>query len=132
MILDLGIAGGMVWSVETDDFLGKCGLGKNPILTTIYKVLNGGDPILPTPPPATTASPGASSSTAAPATTAPPIGPSAHCPQEGYFPRGQCSAEYYYCQPYFYEWIIYSMSCPAGLVWHQDNCVYPSTSPECY
>ncbi|CAG0902229.1 unnamed protein product [Darwinula stevensoni] len=69
MILDLGIAGGMVWSVETDDFLGKCGLGKNLILTTVYKILNGEDPILPPLPPSTTPEPNAPTTTGTPSTS---------------------------------------------------------------
>ncbi|GIX80514.1 BLTX257 [Caerostris extrusa] len=31
----------MIWSLETDDFRGKCGQGKYPLLTTIYTKLNG-------------------------------------------------------------------------------------------
>lgn len=31
----------MIWSIETDDFLGKCGQGKFPLLASIRKGLNG-------------------------------------------------------------------------------------------
>ncbi|CAG0892416.1 unnamed protein product [Darwinula stevensoni] len=41
LILDLGLAGGMVWSVETDDFRGNSASEKNPIQNTIKRVLNG-------------------------------------------------------------------------------------------
>ena len=39
----------MVWSLETDDFHGSCGEGVDPLLTSIRKELNGGDPDPPTP-----------------------------------------------------------------------------------
>jgi chitinase len=32
----------MIWSLETDDFLGKCQDGKFPLLTAINRVLFGG------------------------------------------------------------------------------------------
>ncbi|GFS46560.1 chitotriosidase-1 [Nephila pilipes] len=35
------LGGGMIWSLETDDFRGKCGQGKYPLLTTIATKLNG-------------------------------------------------------------------------------------------
>jgi hypothetical protein len=31
----------MIWSVETDDFLGVCGAGKFPLLVAINSVLTG-------------------------------------------------------------------------------------------
>ena len=37
----MGLSGGMVWSLEFDDFRGKCGDGKYPLLTKIYDMLNG-------------------------------------------------------------------------------------------
>ncbi|KAF0314014.1 Acidic mammalian chitinase [Amphibalanus amphitrite] len=51
-IKSLGLAGSMVWSVETDDFRGLCGFGtKNPLMTAIWTNLNGD---IPTPVPHTT------------------------------------------------------------------------------
>ncbi|CAB4066609.1 E3.2.1.14 [Lepeophtheirus salmonis] len=53
-ILEQGFRGGFVWSIDSDDFLGLCGEGKFPLLTTMNNVLNGGIPTPePTPEPTT-------------------------------------------------------------------------------
>ncbi|XP_011310399.1 acidic mammalian chitinase [Fopius arisanus] len=44
LVKDLGLAGAMVWSIETDDFKGICG-HKYPLLKTINSVLRGGTPV---------------------------------------------------------------------------------------
>jgi chitinase len=36
----LGLGGAMVWSLDTDDFLGLCGDGKYPLLKAINDNLN--------------------------------------------------------------------------------------------
>jgi len=36
---DLGLAGGMVWSVETDDFHGNCGQGAFPLINAIARTI---------------------------------------------------------------------------------------------
>lgn len=41
----MGLAGGMIWSVETDDFKGICGDGKYPLLNAIKRVFQ--EPTIP-------------------------------------------------------------------------------------
>jgi len=38
----MGLSGGMIWALETDDFKGHCGQ-KYPLLTKVYNMLNGGE-----------------------------------------------------------------------------------------
>jgi chitinase len=40
-VKDNGLGGAMIWSVETDDFLGVCGDEKFPLLVAINSVLTG-------------------------------------------------------------------------------------------
>ena len=37
-VLSMGLGGGMIWSVDTDDFKGVCSGTKFPILTTMFQV----------------------------------------------------------------------------------------------
>lgn len=39
----MGLGGAMVWSIETDDFKGRCG-DKYPLLKTLNEVLRNGEP----------------------------------------------------------------------------------------
>lgn len=39
----MGLGGMMMWSIETDDFSGRCHNEKYPLLNTIKRVLNGGN-----------------------------------------------------------------------------------------
>lgn len=41
LIKQLGLGGGMVWSLDFDDFMNTCGCGKYPLLKTMNKELRG-------------------------------------------------------------------------------------------
>jgi chitinase len=38
-IRKMGLAGGMVWALDLDDYTGRCGQGKHPLMNTIVNVL---------------------------------------------------------------------------------------------
>ena len=38
-VRDMGLGGGMVWALDLDDFRGRCGEGKHPLMHTLQKVL---------------------------------------------------------------------------------------------
>ncbi len=48
-----GLAGGMIWSFDTDDFRNRCGKGAYPILTQIKNTLADSSPLQLPPAPAT-------------------------------------------------------------------------------
>nr|AFC60661.1 chitinase [Pandalus japonicus] len=104
--LDKGLAGCMVWSVETDDFHGKCHGMKNPLMTNIVEVLSGGiytKPSTEPPPPTTTWDP--SRSTPEPTT---------HCTVPGPNPDKKDCTHYYVCAENPAGWIEYEYDCPAN------------------
>lgn len=53
----MNLGGGMIWSIETDDFHGECHNYKFPLLTTINRVLADGNSVKPTPDPNATPKP---------------------------------------------------------------------------
>lgn len=41
LIKQLGLAGGMIWALDLDDFRNRCGCGKHPLLKTLNHELRG-------------------------------------------------------------------------------------------
>ncbi len=61
------LAGGMIWSIETDDFKGKCG-EKYPLLNAINRVFRSDSVVMPLPKPSESDSPKPSRPSAKPST----------------------------------------------------------------
>ena len=126
-ILDMGLAGGMFWSIDTDDFRGRCGPPFDLILAAAEE-LNGG-PMTP-PPDWTTPDPNYSPSTPEPAT--PP--PTAFCPGPGTHPSPASCQPYYTCMPGADGgWVIMPGSCGDGLAFNPalGACDWPDNVPGC-
>ncbi|KAJ4447151.1 hypothetical protein ANN_09152 [Periplaneta americana] len=122
-VKDNGLGGAMIWSVETDDFLGKCGQGKNPLLNTIKSTLNGDGPqpdtttdsgeTKPTDPnPDTTTT--STTTTTTTTTVGPP--PSGICTTTGYVRDPDNCQIFYYCSVVDGHYEVTQFSCGAGTV----------------
>ncbi|KAJ9583635.1 hypothetical protein L9F63_022016, partial [Diploptera punctata] len=123
-----GLGGGMIWSLETDDFLGKCGQGNNPLLTAIHSSLIGGgseiysrDPdfVTPTDPdqstdPTNPSDTTTSSSTTTSTTTQSSVPPSGVCTTTGYVRDPSNCQVFYYCEVENGAYKATSFSCPPG------------------
>merc|ERR1712098_471957 len=121
-ILSMGLGGGMVWSVDTDDYKGFCGK-KFGVLATMNQVLNGGPQ---TPPPGwstpSTPAPAVSTTHAPPpphpTTTADPdhtVVPDDICDSVGFKPDPNDCQMYYICTlNEDGSWIKDHESCPDG------------------
>lgn len=135
-ILDHDLAGGMVWSIETDDFHGNCFSQKNPLLTELHNTLNG-EIIRPTYPPTTTPSlpPGMSTSRESP-TVAPAPTPIANdvCKHEGLNADPDDCTIFYDCTPDGKGgWDVDVEKCAEGTVFDPriDACSWPQDVPGC-
>lgn len=141
--MDLG--GAMVWSLETDDFRGKCHGEKYALLKTIVKTLDGGGmPTIPNRPevvpadetstpshkpiPSTTRRP--SSPTEPGSSAAPPT--SGECEAEGIYPEGNCTG-FYHCVNRGDRYEKISQNCPAGTAFNAaiKGCDHVGNVPEC-
>ncbi|XP_066963998.1 chitinase-3-like protein 1 [Macrobrachium rosenbergii] len=113
--LDKGIAGCMVWSVETDDFHGKCHGAKFPLLTTLMEVLSGGiytRPPTEPPPPTTTRDP--SITTPAPGEHCTKLGPNAD--------ENDCT-HYYLCDQDTQGWVEVEYTCPPDTLFNPEALI---------
>lgn len=131
-----GLGGVMIWSVETDDFLGKCHGFKYPLLTAINHVLFGG--IVTEGKTTTTASttPTTTPTTAETSRTDPPktsdtpttgnpspstttggdaSDPSSLCTQEGFIKDPSNRRVFYECQKVSDKFVAYRFECAVGL-----------------
>ncbi|XP_058461006.1 chitinase-3-like protein 1 [Malaya genurostris] len=121
LIKKYNLAGGMVWSIETDDFLGKCG-NKFELITTLKNCLtyNNGNPTTTTQK-TTTKSPVITTKSTTPAT----ITSSFVCKSNGYFRDPTDCTKFYYC----YNSNRYTFICPANLYYDSNinSCNYPAS-----
>jgi len=115
---DMNLGGGMIWSLETDDFLGHCGSETYPLIKTIYRVLNG-DYVAP--PPTTTTTEDPSNPQPTTTTQAPVPDPSDVCIYEGYNadPNGSCEI-YWWCIRNGASWTVHQQRCPPGTLFSAD------------
>uniref|UniRef100_U5EY78 Putative chitinase like lectin n=1 Tax=Corethrella appendiculata TaxID=1370023 RepID=U5EY78_9DIPT len=124
-ILDHGLGGAMVWSLDTDDFIGVCGNGVYPLMNTIYRILNNGQTIPPSTVPPTTAIPTTTWSTqpTTSTTTPAPPGNEFKCSSDGRFPDPKDCSKFYVCS---YN-IAYHFTCAQGTLYNAklENCDYP-------
>lgn len=143
--LKMDLGGAMVWSMETDDFRGKCHGEKYPLLRTIVNTMNGGGmPTIPQRPEVVPAGTPSSDSPNQPprtttqrtttesngATNPPPA--NGECQEEGIFPEGNCSG-FYQCVRREKGFEKYSHSCPAGTAFNPDikGCDHVDQVPGC-
>lgn len=124
LALDKGLAGAMVWSIETDDFRGKCGRGKNPLQEAIRKalLLNASEPTMTTSestmtasePTMTTSEPTMTTSqrlTRSPVTNSPGL---FTCVSEDRFPDPDTDTGYIWCVRRGSDFQLFKMRCPRG------------------
>lgn len=135
---ELGLAGVMVWSIETDDFQGTCG-ETFPLIKAMWKAVNG-DIIAPPPPTTTTRDPSApppTTTTTTTTTTRPvPTGdPSAICREQGFNADLDDCTTFYNCNwdPINNKWDIAVYHCPPGTGYNDAGhyCDYDYNIPRC-
>jgi len=73
MAMKMGLGGGMVWSLETDDFQGDCHGVRYPLIKTINRVFSTElNPVVPTPPPTPVPTDEDGSESGSPSSSSPP------------------------------------------------------------
>jgi len=125
-IMEADLGGAMFWSIDTDDYWGKCGPRYTLILAAAEE-LNGGK--MTTPEGWTTPDPDVSPTTAGPET--PP--PTDWCDgSSGYKPHPENCHEYYACLIGDNGWVIRMESC-GNLAFNPDTqgCDWPYNVPGC-
>uniref|UniRef100_U5EYE2 chitinase n=1 Tax=Corethrella appendiculata TaxID=1370023 RepID=U5EYE2_9DIPT len=117
--LDHNLGGGMVWSLESDDFLGVCGHGRNPLMNAIYSVLNNGQTPSTVPTEATTSTTTTTTQSNTNTTPGGGSGGSSECTQTGIFPDPNNCSKYFLC----HDTTKFEYTCPAGLLFDPVNLV---------
>lgn len=115
-VIDLGLAGAMVWSIETDDFLNVCGNGKFPLLRVINSVVRQEVYV-------TTNVPSTEATTTEIIETKPPT-ETFVCLSDGVFRDSENCATFYICSGEN----MYKFTCPNGLLFdlNTKTCNWPS------
>lgn len=128
--LEQNLAGFMIWSIETDDFHGRCNQGAFPLLNAINAAAGGHPTTKWTTAPTqstTPTKPGETTTTqagGAPTTTteASTGGGSGDCTAEGFFRYANDCSKYYECVRNGDTFLKYDFSCPAGTIF--DNVLH--------
>jgi chitinase len=115
-IKSMGLGGAMFWSVETDDFHGKCG-EPNELIKTAYRSLIGNVPVEPT----TTRDPSAPSTTEAPPQPTPP--PDGKCTVNGEFLGELCDPGFTICSWNGESWDQFYHPCAASQDLYYDPAI---------
>lgn len=142
----LKLGGGMIWSIETDDFQPTCGPMQFPILGVINEYIRGIAPntTYPPPPPPPTTTPYTGPPTTAPKTTPttttpvhtnPTPKPSDVCKHQGFQADPNDCTIFYECIPTpLGTWEVYTYHCNQGTVFDPkiDSCNYADQVPDCH
>ncbi|CAL1282555.1 unnamed protein product [Larinioides sclopetarius] len=142
-IVKEGLGGGMVWTLDNDDFRGKCYGEQSPLINTLKNALEEG-PALLTQTTTTTAAPKRTTerpsrrtkstskptkSTAPPVFTTPEPPQAFECEDEGFFNNPTDCKKYFWCLdsgPSNLGLVAHSFTCPSGLYFNKnrDSCDY--------
>uniref|UniRef100_A0A182U9T8 Uncharacterized protein n=1 Tax=Anopheles melas TaxID=34690 RepID=A0A182U9T8_9DIPT len=119
VIAKYGLGGGMVWSIDMDDFKGKCG-PKFALLAALNDCVNRKAPAATPAPPSTPSTPSTP-------VVKPPSGQTGPfvCTRDGYFRDSQNCTMYYRC---YNGGRVEHGNCPGGLYFNErlSICDYPS------